>query len=122
MLTPPSYRPVRRRRLSAAPGARRFGRDFRSECKYRSPSWTAEHLSAWSKRSRGSERRCKIRLRLEVGNCCPSTEGSKHHEGKDVHPSLVHGGVSSCINDDNDCSSVRQDRACGRQALDRLLG
>jgi uncharacterized protein with GYD domain len=35
MLTPPSYRPERRRRLSAAPGARRFGRDFRSECEYR---------------------------------------------------------------------------------------
>src|SRR5215813_11435930 len=27
----------------------------------------AEHLSAWPKRSRGSERRCKIRLRLESG-------------------------------------------------------
>src|SRR6516162_11544602 len=62
MLTPPSYRPEKRRRLSAAPGARRFGRDFRSECTYRRP---AEHLSAWPQRSRGSERRCKIRLRLE---------------------------------------------------------
>src|SRR6516162_1941749 len=39
MLTPPSYRPVRRRRLSAAPGARRFGQDFQFECKYRHPSW-----------------------------------------------------------------------------------
>src|SRR6516162_11536280 len=63
MLTPPSYRPERRRRLFAAPAARRFGRDFQSECKYRHPSWLPRILvRAWPKRSRGSERRCKIRL------------------------------------------------------------
>src|SRR5215472_8966337 len=65
---------------------------------------------------------CELFLPLAfLPACCPGTEGSKHNEEKDVYPSPVHGDVSSCIND-YDRSSVRQDRACGRQAFGRLLG
>ena len=39
------YRPQRRPRLSAAPGARRFARNFQSECKYRRPSWMPSILA-----------------------------------------------------------------------------
>jgi ABC-type glycerol-3-phosphate transport system substrate-binding protein len=42
----------------------------------------AEHLSAWPKRSRGSERRCKIRLRLESGIAALAQKGANTMKGK----------------------------------------
>src|SRR5215831_15837781 len=46
MLTPPSYRPQRRRRLSAAPGARRFARELSVRMRISASVLDAEHMSA----------------------------------------------------------------------------
>src|SRR6516162_8649038 len=42
----------------------------------------ADHLSAWPKRSRGSEGRCKIRLRLESGIAALAQKGANTMTGK----------------------------------------
>src|SRR6478609_4274569 len=42
MLQPLSNLPEGRRKISGAPGARRFGSDFQSERKYRHPSWRVQ--------------------------------------------------------------------------------
>ena len=42
----------------------------------------AEHLSAWPKRCRGSERRCKIRLLLESGIAALAQKGANTMKGK----------------------------------------
>src|SRR5215813_13959040 len=42
----------------------------------------AEHLSVWPKRSRGFERRCKIRLLLELGIAALAQKGANTMKGK----------------------------------------